>query len=511
MAKIFIDMPPFSKKSNGVICIYELYEFLFNRNLDLYFLARNIFEIKHNGISIPYDLDKYNFCLSLEGAIVNDWLIANDTTSEIIIKQARKRGLRIIWWQLAPFKFLGGKVFPKIGEINLPFSSCVDPHAKNFFYYQPHIDKYWKNSLELCSNETFKKDVITIYTGKGRVKELPLEIQKLFRKYDINLISRTYPKSRNAMFKLLLNSIGFITFDELTQLNLEAASIGLPVFVVNQIFPDIVYKKFPVKSLGERVTSNPEHFLELLEKSKNNRLDKFYISDLIQNNKNTLNNIFEILTENDKQLFLSQKDLERLKNWTSFLKNKNMIHPHLNGGQSAGSLFIEKYCSNLIKQKNSNLLNMKILLLEEICKFLFENNLLPVILFISQKVSKFIVINKLIDKFNLRYLRYKFDKNYAYSLFHKSSKRWSNNKLSLNQIIENPDKISYIYDDNLHQNQLSKVNKLSVIRFSRNKLKKYESKKNKLKSIQNIFENSYLSFPKSSPFKIKYKIFGKED
>ena len=49
-----------------------------------------------------------------------------------------------------------------------------------------------------------------------------------------------------------------------------------------------------------------------------------------------------------------------------------MIHPHLNGGQSAGSLFIKKYCTNLINQKNSTLLHMKIFILEEICKFLFD-------------------------------------------------------------------------------------------------------------------------------------------
>ena len=94
MAKIFVDMPPFSKKSNGVICFYELYKYLFDRNLDLYFLARNIFEIKNNLVLLPYDLSNYNFTLSLQGANKNDWLIANDTTSKKLIKQARQRGLR---------------------------------------------------------------------------------------------------------------------------------------------------------------------------------------------------------------------------------------------------------------------------------------------------------------------------------------------------------------------------------------------------------------------------------
>ena len=97
MAKIFVDMPPFSKKSNGVICFYELFEFLFNKDLDLYFIPRNIFEIQNNPLLIPYDLSKYSFTLSLKGANKNDWLIANDTTSKKLIKEARQRGLRIFW------------------------------------------------------------------------------------------------------------------------------------------------------------------------------------------------------------------------------------------------------------------------------------------------------------------------------------------------------------------------------------------------------------------------------
>ncbi len=508
MAKVFIDMPPFSKKSNGVVCFYELYEFLFNKNLDLYFLPRDVLTIKFNAELIPYNLSKYNFILSLEGANKNDWFIANDTTSKKHIKLARKIGLKILWWQLAPYNFLGGKVFPKIGEINLPFSSCVDPHAKNFFYFQPPIDKYWKNAIKLSNEGTFEKDSITIYTGKGRIKKLPLEIRKLFRKYNINLISRTYPIKRSGMFKFLLKSIALITFDELTQLNLEAASIGLPVFVANQIFPDFVYEKFPVKSLGERVTSNPQHFLELLEKSNNNKLNKFNISDLIQNDKKTFNYIYEVLTQNDSLLRIGSEDLKRFKSWTFFLKNKNMIHPHLDGGQSAGSLLINKYCSNLINQKNSALLHIRILIFEEICKFLFDIKLLQIFLFIARKVSDLLPINKITRKYNSlkRFLIYRFDKNNAKTLFHESSNRWSNNKLSIDQIIENVDEKVSTYDDMIMQNDLDKIYKVAYIRFSNNK-----SEKNKLKSIQTIFENSYLSFPKSIPLKIKYRLFKKND
>ena len=72
--------------------------------------------------------------------------------------------------------------------------------------------------------------------------------------------------------------------------------------------------------------------------------------------------------------------------------------------------------------------------------------------------------------------------------------------------MENADEKVSTYDDMIFQNDLGEINKIAYIRFSNNK-----SEKNKLKSIQNIFENSYLSFPKSIPLKIKYRLFKKND
>ena len=73
-----------------------------------------------------------------------DWLIACDTTSINLLNFARSKKLNILWWQLAPYNFLGNKQLPKAGEYNLPFSSYTDPKAKFFFYYQPRLDNEWK-------------------------------------------------------------------------------------------------------------------------------------------------------------------------------------------------------------------------------------------------------------------------------------------------------------------------------------------------------------------------------
>ena len=131
------------------------------------------------------------------------------------------------------------------------------------------------------------------------------------------------------------------------------------------------------------------------------------------------------------------------------------------------------------------------------------------ILFISQKASDFFRLNKFLNKYLLlkRFIKYRFDQNNAYSIFQENSNRWSNNKLSIDQIIENVDEKVTFYDDMIFQNDLTKINKVSYISLP---LKKFK-KNNKLRSIQNIFENSYLSFPKSIPLRIKYKIFRKDD
>ena len=90
----------------------------------------------------------------------------------------------------------------------------------------------------ISSNNKKKHKRICIYTGKGRLKKLPKNIRNLFAEYDIQLITRVFPSTRKELFYLLLNSDAFISFDELTQINLEAASLGMPVFIANPLFPE---------------------------------------------------------------------------------------------------------------------------------------------------------------------------------------------------------------------------------------------------------------------------------
>ena len=100
------------------------------------------------------------------------------------------------------------------------------------------------------------------------------------------------------------------------------------------------------------------------------------------------------------------------------------------------------------------------------------------ILFFSKKASDFFLINRFLKKYLSlkRFIKYRFDKNYAYSILQESSNRWSNNKLSIDQIIENVDEKLSIYDDMIIQNDLEQISQISYISFPRN-----TPKKNKLK------------------------------
>ena len=92
---------------------------------------------------------------------------------------------------------------PFPGEYNLPFSSFCDPYSKDFYYYQPIIDKEWSNALEK-SKEIKRKGYqkICIYTGKGKLKEIPKSLRSIFYNRRIKLITRIYPSSRRGLFQI---------------------------------------------------------------------------------------------------------------------------------------------------------------------------------------------------------------------------------------------------------------------------------------------------------------------
>ena len=501
MTKVFMDMAPFTTKSNGVICVFLLYSYLIKKNLNVFYVPRNIRNMGFPNLgSLPFNASDSLMCLNFnKEAKKNDWLICNDTTPKKLLNIARKKELRIIFWQLAPYSFLGRRSFPNIGEYNLPFSSCVDPFSEKYFYYQPEIDIFWKNALELSNSSPIfaKKDSIAIYTGKGRIKNLPKKIKELFKENNLILLTRNYPEKRSDLFTALLSCNALITFDAMTQLNLEAASIGLPVFVANKLLPNLSYEKFPVTTLKDRLTSDVDTFMNLYNQKINGKMKILSMDDLQENNKKTFEDIFKIITNKKTISPINYDERKKLEKFTKKLKKINVIHPHINGGQSAGIFFIKKYCLGLINQGNDNLLNITIKLAENIAYFLFKLKILNVLelLFI-----KFIYDPYLRNR-SIQLLKESSSKN---DFFNKELV-WKQN-LNIDQIFDGESEKQLEYKNNL---MIIKQKLIERTRFFNleNQKSKSKTKKNNLFNL----EKSYLKKNKTKPFYIKYRIFDNSD
>ena len=163
--KIFVELPNFLAFSHGTLCIRDLVNSLEGEKIKIIKIKKDV-SIKNKikqGLSIANN----------ESLIINfkknskegDWFLACDTTSSYLLDIARKNNLRIIWWQLAPYNFLGNNQMPRAGEFSVPFSSFTDPNAKNYFYYQAKVDPEWEYALKRMNSRANKKYYkICLYT-----------------------------------------------------------------------------------------------------------------------------------------------------------------------------------------------------------------------------------------------------------------------------------------------------------------------------------------------------------
>ncbi len=322
--KIFIDSPNYINSSNGTRCIRDLTKFLEKSSFEIIKIKRqaNLKE-KSKRAFFRRDFKHLKFIFN-DFSIKNDWFLACDTTPIYLINYVRKIKIRIIWWQLCPYKFLGSKTIPKIGEYNLPFSSFCDPYSKDYYYFQPDIDKTWLKAIKKANmRDSLITNKICIYNGKGRISKIPKLILDTLPNYEFNIITRSKPSSREEYFEYLLNSDGLITFDEISQTNLEAVSLGIPVFIANKFFPEESISQFILTDFKKYFTSSPTEFLRLI-KRKNlniNTLSKKYLESC--NNK-TLKNFTDILSNKDLPLSINAKKLDQFKSFTNSLIRKRM-------------------------------------------------------------------------------------------------------------------------------------------------------------------------------------------
>lgn len=356
---IFVDWPPYSAASNGIRCLYELAVVLSRAGHEVYGVPRKISAYSRGQIGLPVSYREIPVAMHLFGS-VGDFYIVAETAPPKKVGAARKRGITVIWWQLAPYGFLGSNNLPRVGDFSLPYSSYVDPEASYYYYYQPPLDRAWQQALVGVSSSSQGDGSglrLCVYSGKGRIRGLPRQILELCSRAEIIAITRESPSSRAELLGLLRSCHGLISFDEFSALNLEAASMGVPVFVANPLFPAVCRNRFSVEKLHQFVTNLPSVFEGSVDLRMRNTLLPWPVSDLMSGNEVTLRDWNALLLDASSFQYLrvEKASIERYARYTRFLKAKRVISV-CNGGQSGGVLLLPLFAAVISRGKSPRLL-----------------------------------------------------------------------------------------------------------------------------------------------------------
>ena len=148
---VFVDLPKYINTSNGTKCLIDLSTKLESKNIKIIKLFRDNKILSKLKKKFNLEFSNNNFQKLTKKAQKGDWFLACDTTPSLLLNKARKHGVKILWWQLAPYQFLGSNQIPKVGDYSLPFSSYTDPKSDTYYYYQPDVDPEWQNYW-VCSD-----------------------------------------------------------------------------------------------------------------------------------------------------------------------------------------------------------------------------------------------------------------------------------------------------------------------------------------------------------------------
>ena len=368
---LYLDLPPYSHKSNGIRCLYELALELVRQGIEVIAVPRNPEQVRAAMQQAPPAMAALPTSPAPSGNAADLFLCA-ETVPLPMLQAARQRGMRIAWWQLAPFGLLGKTQYPRQGEHLLPFSSYTQPDAEQHFYYQPPLDQAWAAALQSprpARNTGPLK--IALYPGKGRLRRLPANLLALTRSSEVLLITRAHPETRAELFALLADCDGLINFDELSQLNLEAASLQIPVFLANRLFPDRCLDRFSVQRLREAVTGDPESFLQQVHQGQISASRPWTQDDLLATNQATVSAIKDLIARNTQQsLIREQTQIQLLKTYTHQLKQRRAIYPNINMAESGGTLALAEYLQYVKgTSDNDEKILLKIRILDATFKF----------------------------------------------------------------------------------------------------------------------------------------------
>ncbi|KZR61043.1 glycosyltransferase [Prochlorococcus sp. MIT 1306] len=275
-------------------------------------------------------------------------LLVPESAPKALIKRLRPYFHKLIWWLLAPAGVLTEfRPNIRLGDFLVGFSEFALPGQTEYLFVQPELDSendpLFSSYLIKYRHQPAKKKQILLYTGKGRLKALPRSLHRYLLGYKVILITRSWPSKKSELTKLLIDSKGLISCDPMTNLNLEAAILGLPVYLTGNPFPARCFRNFPV-DLTSLITDSPGAFIARL--SSNSPLKQIPLSALILKSRSSVD-IFDLLLSDPPPLSamayrVSQITLDQIEQYRSVLMSSRTIQA-LKDGQSFSSAFLGEY------------------------------------------------------------------------------------------------------------------------------------------------------------------------
>ena len=102
---LYLDLPPYSHQSNSIRCLYELALELVSEGIEVIGVPRNPDQVREAMQQAPPAMAALPTSPVPSGNAADLFLCA-ETVPLPLLQAARQRGMRIAWWQLAPFGLL---------------------------------------------------------------------------------------------------------------------------------------------------------------------------------------------------------------------------------------------------------------------------------------------------------------------------------------------------------------------------------------------------------------------
>jgi hypothetical protein len=352
---VYVDAPTYTEKSNGIRCLYQLANALANRGHSVWLVPRSPVGF--------FKLIPDEFCglqiARQPGHNGEGVFICSESVPAAKVQAARNAGTRVIWWYMAPHGLLEKpRITPQEGEAICCFSSYVLPDSAPSFFFQPPFDEAWKNEIGIFRPTTsHKRRCMGLYTGKGRLRPLPEELQRFLFGAEIKLFTRATPKSRSKLFRQLQQCDGLITFDELTQLNFEAATLGVPIFLANPLFPPESCDSFPVP-ISDYISDSAPLFFEQVRQRRNGTLKPLGLQGMLlfNINKECILRFEAVIGDPATSPAVGEgHQIDRLISFGRHLRNQRILLP-CDNGQAPSARLIRAYVDSFSYSRNFHLL-----------------------------------------------------------------------------------------------------------------------------------------------------------